>query len=262
MKPWKIVTAITIAAIATASLAGLAFAMFGPRSLNNYGTYPNGMMGGYYPPASNTPQTPTPSPTQTPPATNPYGGWGWGCRGGRWGWSYGTPANTGATSTIALDSAVQIARDYVASLNNPDLTVAEVEEYTQNFYVAITEKSTGTGAFELLIDKYTGSVGPEMGPNTMWNTKYGLRNGICGWLLGTPMTTPTVSVEQAKANAQQYLNEYYAGTTIGEVTEFYGYYHVEVLSTGKTYGMLSVNANTGQIWFHNWHGAFVQEWTS
>jgi hypothetical protein len=194
MKTWKIITAITIASVAIGSLAGIAFALFGPRPLNNYATYQNGMMGNYaYPTTGNsqystTPQTPTPSSTQPPTVTNPYGGWGWGCRGGKWGWSYGAATNTGATSTITLGSAVQIAIDYVASLNNPDLAVAEVEEYTQNFYVAVTEKSTGTGAFELLIDKYTGSVGPEMGPNTMWNTKYGLQNGICGWLLGNSDT--------------------------------------------------------------------------
>ena len=60
----------------------------------------------------------------------------------------------------------------MTQLNNPDLAVREVEEYTQNFYVQIYEKSTGIGAFELLIDKYTGSVYPEQGPNMMWNTKY------------------------------------------------------------------------------------------
>ena len=31
---------------------------------------------------------------------------------------------------------------------------------------------------------------------------------------------------------------------------------MEVL-VNKNTGMLSVNANTGQVWNHNWHGAFV-----
>jgi hypothetical protein len=33
----------------------------------------------------------------------------------------------------------------------------QVEEYTLNFYVIVKEKDTGMGAFELLVDKYTGA---------------------------------------------------------------------------------------------------------
>jgi len=28
---------------------------------------------------------------------------------------------------------------------------------------------------------------------------------------------------------------------------------------GKVIGMLSVNGTSGQVWYHTWHGAFVQE---
>jgi hypothetical protein len=70
-----------------------------------------------------------------------------------------------------------------------------------------------------------------------------------------------VTADQAKANAQQYLDAYYAGTTAGEVTAFYGYYTIEVESNGSVYGMLSVNSYTGQVWFHTWHGSFIQEAT-
>ncbi|HLC00935.1 MAG TPA: hypothetical protein VJL33_06425, partial [Candidatus Bathyarchaeia archaeon] len=161
---------------------------------------------------------------------------------------------------LNITTAVTIAKNYVASIGNPDLTATEVEEYAANFYVQIAEKSTGVGAFELLINKYTGSIYPEMGPNMMWNTKYGMmRGGILGGIWGTPTTTMTVTPTQAEANAQQFLTAYYPGTTVGEVTPFYGYYHVMVESEGTTYGMLSVNGYTGQVWYHNWHGAFIQE---
>jgi hypothetical protein len=68
-----------------------------------------------------------------------------------------------------------------------------------------------------------------------------------------------VTVDQAKANAQQYLNANLAGTTVGDMDTFYGYYHIDVLVSGGTYGMLSVNGYTGQVWYHNWHGTFVQK---
>ncbi|HEV2356482.1 MAG TPA: hypothetical protein VGZ23_02565 [bacterium] len=45
-------------------------------------------------------------------------------------------------------------------------------EFSNNFYVAVKNKVTGEGAFELLVDRYTGFVRPEP-QNMMWNTKYG-----------------------------------------------------------------------------------------
>ena len=155
--------------------------------------------------------------------------------------------------------AVDIAQNYSASLANKDIAVDEVEEYTQNFYILFKEKSTGIGAFEMLIDKYTGAIYPEMGPNMMWNTKYGMMSGsMMGWVAGTQTGPMTVTVEQAKTNAQQFLTANYPGTTVGSIDTFYGYYHIDVISAGTTYGMLSVNGYTGQVWYHTWHGTFIQ----
>ena len=206
-------------------------------------------------------QTNTQTPTlYTQSYTNPrqYGGWG-GCWGrGGWGNGAGYPT-TGTTAPLTITQAAEIAKGYVASLNNPDLTLKEIEEYSNNFYVPVSQISTGNGAFELLINKYTGIVTPEPGPNMMWNTKYNFDNGFCNWLRGTITATPTVIVDQAKTNAQQYLTSYLPGTTVGDVTAFSGHYTIEVLSNGTPYGMLSVNSFTGQVWYHSWHGAFVQE---
>ncbi len=163
------------------------------------------------------------------------------------------------TTPLTITQAVDIAKTYVASLNNPDLTVQHLEEYTNNFYVVVSEKSTGNGAFELLINRATGIVTPEPGPNMMWNTQYTFRAGFCNWIGGTITAAPTVTVEQAKTFAQQYLDSYLQGTTVGDVTTFSGHYTIEVLNNGTTYGMLSVNSFTGQVWYHTWHGAFVQE---
>ncbi len=182
---------------------------------------------------------------------------------GRFGWNggYGYTAPTYTTGAqLNVTTANTIAQNYVTAIGNPDLTVKQVEEYTNNFYVQVNEKSTGNGAFELLINKYTGSIYPEMGPNMMWNTKYGMmRGGILGGIFGTPTTTMTVTSTQATTNAQQYLTAYIPGATTGDITTFYGYYTIEVLNGGTTYGMLSVNGYSGQVWFHTWHGSFIQE---
>jgi hypothetical protein len=82
---------------------------------------------------------------------------------------------------------------------------------------------------------------------------------MMGRLSGTQTAPMTITVEQAGALAQQYLNANLPGTSVGEVMPYYGYYHVNVLAAGKTYGMLSVNGYTGQVWYHTWHGDFIQE---
>ncbi|MCL5948946.1 MAG: hypothetical protein M1490_00520, partial [Candidatus Bathyarchaeota archaeon] len=142
---------------------------------------------------------------------------------------------------LTITQGAEVAKTYIASLNNPDLAVKEIEEYTNNFYVPVTQVSTGNGAFELLINKATGIVTPEPGPNMMWNTQYSFGGGFCNWLQGTT-GTPTVTVDQAKTQAQQYLSAYLPGATVGDVTTFSGHYTIEVLQNGTPYGMLSVNS--------------------
>ena len=267
MKTWKILTITGATIIATLLLVSTVAAYCGPWGGGSY-AYGGGMMGGGYGPYTN-PEYPTQPGLTTPatPTTQYYQPvypfqFGGGCMG-TYGWSgYGYQqapyAYTG--TTLNITTATTIANNYVASLYNPDLAVREIEEYTLNFYVQIYEKSTGIGAFEMLINKYTESIYPEMGPNMMWNTKYGMmRGGILSGIFGTPTATMPLTAGQAEANAQQYLNTYIPGTTAGKAESFYGYYHVMVLSAGEGYGMLSVNGYTGQVWFHNWHGTFIQE---
>jgi hypothetical protein len=38
---------------------------------------------------------------------------------------------------------------------------------------------------------------------------------------------------------------------------FPGYYTLETLKGGRISGMVSVNASTGAVWPHWWHGAFI-----
>jgi hypothetical protein len=261
MKNLKIVGAVLVLALVVVGATIATALAFGWGARTPYG--PQAFAGNMM----NTPQalgpvtqTNTQAPTLYTPAY-PYqtsGGRGWGGCWGRFGNGAGYPA-TGTTTPLTISQAADIAKTYVATLNNPDLAIKEIEEYTNNFYVPVTEKSTGNGAFELLVNKYTGIVTPEPGPNMMWNTQYSFGGGFCNWIRGTTTATPTVTVDQAKTNAQQYLTSYLSGTTVGDVTAFSGHYTIEVLNSGTPYGMLSVNSFTGQVWYHTWHGAFIQE---
>ncbi len=165
--------------------------------------------------------------------------------------SYGTADAATGAAPITIEQAKESVEKYLAKTGNTDLVLTEVLEFDNNFYAGVKEKSTGTHAFELLVNKYTGAVVSEMGPNMMWNTKY-------GHMTLNTQEASTVTEKQAIEIAQKYLDTALPGTEVKDADAFYGYYTLEVNKDGKIYGMLSVNANTGAVWYHNWHGTFVK----
>ena len=72
---------------------------------------------------------------------------------------------------LTVDQVKQAVEKYLAPLNNADLELKEIMIFDNNAYARITEKSTGIGAMELLVDPTSLSVFPEYGPNMMWNLK-------------------------------------------------------------------------------------------
>lgn len=156
-----------------------------------------------------------------------------------------------------MDQAFNIAERYLKSLNTPDLAIGEIMEFEQNFYVIYYEQSTEIGAFEMLIDRTTGRIFPEYGPNMMWNTKYG-HGGMMGGWSQPPSGQMPINHSEALSIAQNYLNEVYPGTIAEDPHPFYGYYTIHVEKNGEIYGMLSVNGYDGETWYHNWHGTYIQ----
>jgi len=174
-------------------------------------------------------------------------------------------ANNG--TPISDERVQEIAQEYVASYGNPDLEVAEIMAFDNHFYVQAREKNTGRYAFEFLIDRYTGATHPEPGPNMMWNTKYGhmsgsgwgsMMGGMMGGYGGVSTGEATVTPEQAVEIAQKYLDSYQPRLEASdEADAFYGYYTLHILDKGEVVGMLSVNAYTGSVWPHTWHGTYL-----
>jgi len=58
--------------------------------------------------------------------------------------------------------------------------------------------------------------------------------------------------------AQQWLDANQPGTTARSPDPFYGYYTVDFEKDGRLVGMLSVSGSSGAVWYHSWHGSFVQ----
>lgn len=124
------------------------------------------------------------------------------------------------------------------------LRPGEVMQFTENFYVELKD-AAGQPATEVLVNPSDGSVSTEQGPAMMWNS--GSRDA-------------TVSPDQARAVADDWLRANLPGqATVADVKGFPGYYTIDTESGGDTVGMLSVNALTGAVWYHTWHGNFVAE---
>ncbi len=199
-----------------------------------------------------------------------WGGWQGGMGPGMMGsettleapcaeWDYGTGSGAAdaPSGVLTIEDAHKAVEQYVASLGYANLEVAEVMEFERNFYAIVQESSTDIGAMELLIDKWTGAVGPEMGPNMMWNGRYGMHG--CSRMMGGASESNVLSPEDALEGAQRWLNIYRSGVTVEEHADpFYGYYTIHTLENGEIEGMLSVHGTTGQVWYHTWHGDFVQ----
>ncbi len=175
---------------------------------------------------------------------------------GGYGMMPGTGSGLAPTTgqRISIDQARSVAEQYAAAISG-DLAVAEVMEFEDNFYAVIEETSSGRGAMEVLVDPFAGVVGPEPGPNMMWNDKY-------GHMAFGAVADNQLSMEQAREYAQQALQGQLPGSTVHEDgTEFYGYYTFDFDGPdGAVAGMLSVEAQSGAVWLHTWHGAFVAEW--
>ena len=168
-------------------------------------------------------------------------------------------AFSGGSGDIGLDRAVTIAQGVAASYPSGGLAADEVIEFSGNYYASIREKATGIGAFEILINRSSGNVIREPGPDMMWNAKYSMMGGGMMGSAGATGSRPmTVSTQQAQDVAQRWLDAYQTGTSAKAPDSFYGFYTVDFQRTGRLVGMLSVNGYTGQVWFHSWHGSFIQ----
>lgn len=197
--------------------------------------------------------------------------------------------NSADLTPLTVEQATSAAEKYLKNLENDDLQIAEVMVFDSNAYVVVKEKSTGTGAFELLADSSSQTAYPEHGPNMMWNVKYGglnhenmmgNNNGMMGGMMGgnagmmsmmggfgwdtsipaDASAELTVSPEQAIEYAQIYLDANITGAVAAtDPINFYGYYTLDFEKDGKVAGMLSVNGYSGQIFLHTWHGTFIEE---
>jgi len=84
-------------------------------------------------------------------------------------------------------------------------------EFQRNFYAIVADKSTGHGAFEVLVNKAMGAVCPDYGLAMMWNTTVGMMGHMMGYQ--QPSGPMTVSAAQAMRITQGWLTQHQPGAT-------------------------------------------------
>jgi hypothetical protein len=121
---------------------------------------------------------------------------------------------------------------------------------------------TGTGDYGAGMGGMMGGRAGTAGPGGMMG-QGGMMSGMMGSHGGSPMWTPgTVEGPVSAAQAQQLANTWLAEQQGGSVTAgapdaLPGYFTMETMKNGKIDGMISVNATTGAVFYHWWHGSFI-----
>jgi hypothetical protein len=198
--------------------------------------------------------------------------------GGMVGSGYGSVAPRGRVSAGDLSTVRNQVERWLNARGLTGFHVSEVMAFANNDYVAVRD-ATGRPAFELLTAPGSGWLMEEP-PSMMWNSRYGMmrgygRNwsGMRSMMGGYGYTRPNSwngwyrgghervsSIAQAARIADRWL----AQARPGELAEtdgraFPGYFTLDTTRNGKTNGMLSVNASSGAVWYHGWHGTFRAE---
>jgi hypothetical protein len=176
-------------------------------------------------------ELPSAAPLRPARASTPAGNAGGAMRTRVW-----LAGNGAAVTTIAA------ARNRATAASAPNgLHPAEVVQFSSGFYVELKD-AAGHPAAEVLVDPMSGAVFTEYGPAMMWTS------GSTPYLL---------SSEQAIAIANAWLQTNAPGQSVDAANLFPGHYTMDTVSAGGTVGMLSVNAATGAVWYHTWHGTFI-----
>lgn len=126
-----------------------------------------------------------------------------------------------------------------------NLSISELWEYGA-VYKAELSDTTGAKAFDLLVDKFTGAVSPEMGMSMMMNASYG------GGLYRTsPFGANLIlTAQQATDIAQAFVGKNALGYTLDAPEIYPGYYKFHT-KAGAALGMdIMVNGYNGGVWMN------------
>lgn len=153
---------------------------------------------------------------------------------------------------ITQDEALRNMQNFTTQYGS-NVKIEDFMAFSSNYYAVLNDTASNQDIAEILVDRYSGSTYPEPGPNMMWNTRFGAgrtQGGNTGYDLAG-----------AQKLAEDFLAGYLPGAQIQESHAMPGYYTFD-FGRNNTESMLSVNAFSGQIWIHTWHGPYLGEMNS
>jgi hypothetical protein len=243
-KKMKIRT-LMIVAMTLMLLTGSALAQTG-----GMGHMPGPMPGPYPGPV------PGPYPPPDPgPYPGPYPGGGIGCGrgygtdgvGGMGRLMFGNTIYYGYLNRLNPIADATEARALIQAFineSNSTLQISELWEYA-TVYKAELSDTNGAKAFDLIADKFTGIVRPEMGMSMMLNASYGKH--LYRRLI-TFRKNLSISPEQATYIAQTFVYNNGLGYTLGTPEIYPGYYKFHT-TYGSGFGMdIMINGYNGYPW--------------
>jgi hypothetical protein len=190
-----------------------------------------------------------------------------GMMGGAWMGSSGMMPSIVSSSAepLSLEDAAHAVEEYLQAVGLSEFEIGEVMIFGNHAYAQVVDE-LGYGAFEVLVDPVTQFVSLEYGPAMMWNIEFGMMGGrggmMGGGMMGGTLITAsdeTISADEAIDLAQNYLDRHLPALNADEHADaFPGYYTIHTQQDGETVGMLSVNAFSGDVWYHSWHGTFIE----
>jgi hypothetical protein len=159
---------------------------------------------------------------------------------------------TTLNSIVTVDQANTAFQAFISSTGS-SLSVGGIWEY-DNAYKAEIVDTNGARAFDLLADKFTGVVTPDMGFSMMMNASYS-KGLYKKYKFGKSFS---VTPEQATTIAQDFVTNNNLGYTLGTPVTYPGYYKFHT-QNGPILGMdIMVNGYNGGIWMSTLLGAPLQ----
>ncbi|MHB8770491.1 MAG: hypothetical protein ACYC7J_05805 [Syntrophales bacterium] len=191
------------------------------------------------------------------PGINPTGpGYGYGSgyghgMGGVGGMISGMMGNTITYGYLTVFNPISTPEEARATVQGfldlaySNLAISELWEYGA-VYKAELSDTNGAKAFDLLVDKFTGAVSPEMGMSMMMNASYGR---------GLYRTSPfganlILTAQQATDIAQTFVGNNALGYVLAVPETYPGYYKFHT-TTGAGFGLdIMVNGYSGGVWMN------------
>lgn len=135
--------------------------------------------------------------------------------------------------TTSPEQATASALEAVRVRGWTQLSIDEVHIFP-GFYEVEFNDTSGFKGPEVYVNRDSGAIGPEMGPNLIWDTRYGSGVGTCNAQLDEAT---------ARSIASSYLRGLNGSSEIqlGDSERHHGYWEFELMRNGQAINQVNVN---------------------